>query len=211
MAQPNLQVTWVEHCAVGFRLLNLFHKISTVAQPNLQVAIPVTLPMPITVRQGYLEIKEVATKEVVTSLELLSPVNKRAGKGRDTYLTKREQILGSLTNFVEIDLLRSHQPMPIIDRGIQSHYRILVSRGKQRPKADLYAFNLQHPILRFPLPLRAEDSEPIVDLQTLLTSIYDLGSYDLKIDYSQEPVPKLSENDAAWANALLREQGLRSV
>ena len=78
----------------------------------------VTLPMPITVRQGYLEIKEVATKQVVTAIEILSPVNKRAGKGRDAYLSKREDILGSLTNFVEIDLLRSHEPMTIFNKGI---------------------------------------------------------------------------------------------
>ena len=170
--------------------------------------ITVTLPMPITVRQGYLEIKEVATKNVVTSIEVLSPVNKRMGKGRDADLTKREQILGSSTNFVENDLLRSGKPMPIVNQGIKSNYRILVSRGERRPQADLYAFNLQNKIPSFPLPLRAEDSEPVIDLQDLLTGIYDIGSYDLKIDYSQEPVPRLSKKDTAWADMLLRQQGL---
>jgi len=137
-------------------------KISTSNPTAVAVAAPtaepitVTLPMPITVRQGYLEIKEVATKKVVTSIEVLSPVNKRMGKGRDAYLMKREQILGSLTNFVEIDLLRSGKHMPIVNKGIKSHYRILVSRGQQRPKADLYAFNVQNKIPSFPLPLRAE-------------------------------------------------------
>lgn len=179
-----------------------------VAAPTVE-PITVTLSMPITLRQGYLEIKEVATKKVVTSIEVLSPVNKRMGKGRDAYLTKREQILGSSTNFVEIDLLRSGKQMPIVNQGITSHYRILVSRGQQRPQAYLYAFNLQNQIPSFPLPLRAEDSEPVIDLQDLLTGIYDIGSYDLKLDYSQEPVPRLSKKDTAWAKAVLQQQGYR--
>jgi len=177
--------------------------------PSTTEPIAVTLPVPITVRQGYLEIKEVATKEVVASIEVLSPVNKRSGKGREIYLKKRDRILGSLTNFVEIDLLRSGSTMPILDCDIESDYRILVSRGNLRPKADLYAFNLANQIPSFPLPLRDEDPEPIIDLQSLLTGIYDIGGYDLKIDYRQDPVPPLSENDVSWANALLQHQGLR--
>ena len=189
--------------------------ISTPAASQATVAasptapVTVTLPMPITIRQGYLEVKEVATQEVVTALEVLSPANKRAGKGRNVYLTKRERILGSLTNFVEIDLLRSGEAMPILDAEISSHYRVLVSRGDRRPQADLYAFNLQDRIGCFPLPLRAEDSELAIDLRALLDRIYDVGGYDLKIDYRAEPVPQLSKKDAAWADTLLCQQGLR--
>jgi hypothetical protein len=116
--------------------------------------ITVTLPIPITIREGYLEIQEVATKEVVTAIEILSPANKRGGKGREIYLEKREKILDSSTNFVEIDLLHRGQRMPILNQNIQGHYRILVSRRKQRPRADLYAFNIQNKIPEFPLPLR---------------------------------------------------------
>ncbi|NEO51856.1 MAG: DUF4058 family protein [Okeania sp. SIO3B5] len=171
--------------------------------------ITVTLPIPITIRQGYLEIQEVATKEVVTTIEILSPSNKKGGKGREIYLEKREKILDSLTNFIEIDLLRRGQRMPISNHKNKSHYQILVSRVKQRPRADLYAFNIQNKIPEFPLPLRPEDTEPIIDLQALLTNIYDVGSYDLKIDYTQKPVPKLSENDATWADTWLRQEGIR--
>lgn len=170
--------------------------------------ITVTLPIPITIRQGYLEIQEVATKEVVTTIEILSPSNKRGGKGREIYLEKREKILDSLTNFIEIDLLRRGQRMPISNQNIKSHYRILVSRGKQRPRADLYAFNIQNKIPEFPLPLRPEDTELIIDLQALLNNIYDVGSYDLKIDYTQKPVPELSEKDAVWAETWLQQQTL---
>jgi hypothetical protein len=172
--------------------------------------IKVTVPVPFPRREGYLEIMERETKELITVIEILSPPNKRAGKGRKIYEAKREDILGSRTNLVEIDLLQRGLKMPILEKDIDSHYRILVCPGNRRPFADLYAFNVQNPIPAFPLPLRSPDPEPIINLQELFTEIYDVGSYDLKIDYRNwEVIPALSEADTIWANALLRDRGLR--
>ena len=182
---------------------------------NVVVAAPVVkpvtvnLPMPETVRESYLEIRDVATKEVVTVIEVLSPKNKRSGEGRIAYDKKRLKILGSASNLVEIDLLRNGRPMDILDNHIQSDYSILVSSFKQRPKADLYAFNLKENIPKFPLPLREGDKEPTVNLNELINGIYDRASYDLVIDYSQEPVPKLSKENKVWADEVLKEKGLR--
>ncbi|MBR8836351.1 MAG: DUF4058 family protein [Stigonema ocellatum SAG 48.90 = DSM 106950] len=186
-------------------------------QSNIAVASPpatpvtVTVPIPEEVREAYLEVREVGTGEVVTVTEVLSPKNKRSGEGRNAYESKRQQILGSSSHLVEIDLLRRGQPMPILNNNIQTSYRILVSRSNQRPRADLYPFELQHPIPSFPLPLRRKDTEPIVDLQVLLHGVYDRAGLDLAINYTREPVPPLSEVDAAWANELLQQQGLREV
>ncbi|MEK0195783.1 DUF4058 family protein, partial [Microcoleus anatoxicus] len=88
-------------------------------------------------------------------------------------------------------------------------YRILVSRANQKPLGDLYLFNLPDMIPQFPLPLRGGDTEPIVDLQGLLGGIYDRAAYDFRIDYTASAVPPLSEADAAWADSLLRDKGLR--
>ena len=190
-------------------------KVSEPEKINIAVAEPatkpqkVTVPVPESIRRGYLEIREVSTKEVVTVIELLSPVNKRPGKGRETYNNKREQIFGSRTHFVEIDLLRMWEPMLIFAGGIESDYRILVSRGETRPSADLYAFNLQEKIPAFPLPLRSGDTEPLLDLQWLLNQVYDRAGYDLKLDYTLKPVPPLSETDTVWADNLLKEIELR--
>lgn len=171
--------------------------------------IVVEIPMPQEVRERYLEIKEVGTGEVITTLELLSPTNKRLGKGRQQYEEKRLAVLGSLTHLVEVDLIRAFPPLPIRGNIQPSLYRILVSRANQRPKAALYAFNLPARIPSFPMPLHLEDAEPLVDLQVLLNQVYDRASYDLAIDYTQEPVPPLSDTDAVWANAWLQEQKLR--
>lgn len=172
-----------------------------IAQPIL-----VDLPMPEVVRQGYLEIRNVATSEVVTVMEVLSPTNKRPGEGRRTYEAKRQTILASPTNLVEIDLLRQWPPIVQLPEQIKTHYRILVSASVNRPRASLYAFNLQEPIPAFPLPLRAGESEPIVNLQRLLGDIYDQSGYDLVIDYDEEPVPPLSKEEAEWLVNWLEQQ-----
>jgi hypothetical protein len=167
----------------------------------------VRVPMPLTVRQGYLEVREVTTKEVVTAIELLSPINKRSGRGRQTYESKREQVLSSATHFVEIDLLRAYEPMAMFGAEEPSDYRILVSRSEQRPIASLYAFSVQTVIPAFALPLRVGDLEPTVDLQGLLNEIYDKSGYDLKLDYRAEPVPPLANGETAWANERLNQAG----
>jgi len=171
----------------------------------IQVAVPMVEEM----RQGYLKIRNVATGEVITVVELLSPTNKRPGKGRAEYEDKRLQILSSRVNLVEIDLLRDGEPLQIFGNGHHTAYRILVSRARRRPDADLYAFGIREPIPAFPLPLARGDDEPPVDLQTLLRDVYDRAGYDLAVDYRGEATPPLQGDDAAWADALLRERGLR--
>jgi len=207
--------------------------VAVAAPPSLPVK--VTLPLPKTVKEWYLEVRDVATGAVITVIEILSPKNKKAGPGRSSYETKRQKILDSLTHLIEVDLLRKGRIMPMDrscprapthvaagqasdrvgvsghDQKIQTHYRILVSRSSTRPKADLYAFNVRDRIPVIPLPLTTEsDPEPMIPFQELLHTVYDRGSYDLVIDYSCEPVPKLSKADAVWADGVLKEQGLRT-
>jgi hypothetical protein len=144
----------------------------------------VQVKMPWEVKERYLEVREVATKELVTVIEVLSPTNKRAGEGRSLYEAKRIKILTSMTNLVEIDLLRSGKPM-MVQGAPQSQYRILVSRASDRPDADLFAFDIQEVIPHFPVPLRGEIPEPTVDLQTILNDTYQRGRLDLLIDYQR--------------------------
>jgi len=156
----------------------------------LERPIPVELPLPDRVRQRYLEVRDATTHEVVTAIEILSPVNKRPGEGREQYERKRRQVLGSLTSLVEIDLLRAWEPMPM-SLAPASHYRILVSRGWERPGAQLYPFNLNEPIPEIPIPLRAGEAEPVLNLGEALAKVYDEVRYDLRIDYTAAPEPPL--------------------
>jgi Protein of unknown function (DUF4058) len=147
----------------------------------------VTLPMSEERQEGYLEIREVATGRVVTSIEVLSPTNKRAGNGRNAYIAKRQKVLSSQTHLIEIDLLKAGKPMDLLDAPPRSDYCILVSRSDQRPQATLHGFNLNQPIPVIYIPLEAEDQEPPLDLNQILNEIYDQAGFDLTIDYSQPP------------------------
>ena len=96
--------------------------------------------------------------------------------------------------------------MPVVGAQVQSDYRILVSRGIQRPRASLIAFSLRQPIPAFPLPLLPGDDEPEVALNRILHMLYRRARFDLRLDYAQPPIPPLAETDAAWAQALLTAQ-----
>jgi hypothetical protein len=178
-------------------------RVEPYAAPIQGQLLTVQVPIPDVVEEGYLEVREVVSGEVVTALELLSPTNKRPGESRRQYESKRLTILGSLTHLVEIDLIRAYEPMLVYGDGRHSHYRILVSRSNRRPQADLYTFNVQDPIPTFKLPLRQGDEEPTVDVGQLLHELYDRAGYDLSVNYRLAPVPPLEGEDAAWAAQLL--------
>jgi hypothetical protein len=180
-----------------------------VAPPKVK-PLTITIPQPETIKEWYLQVKDVETKQVITVVEILSPKNKKVGEGRHKYLTKRERVLMSLTHFIEIDLLRKGEIMPMnISEEIKTDYRIIISRSDRRPQAELYAFNLAQEIPSIPLPLKPEDEEPLIPLQTLLHSIYERGSYDLAINYQKQSLADLSEDDKMWVDNLLIEKGLR--
>jgi len=163
----------------------------------------VEVPVNDQVSENFLEVREVATGKLVTLLELLSPVNKLHDEGREQYLRKRGNVLLSFTNLIEIDLLRAGDPMPLVNPAVKSDYRILVSRGWERPKAQLYPFSVRQPIPAFPLPLLKQDESPDVDLGQILRALYDRARFDLRLDYTQPPVPPLEDEDAEWAKQLL--------
>lgn len=173
--------------------------VVTVPQP-----VQVTLPMGDEVREAYLEVKDVATQNVVTAIEILSPTNKR-GEGRQKYLNKRQKVLNSQTHFVEIDLLLQGEVMPFLHNSVASNYRILVSRSQQRPSADLYPFDLRDRIPNFPLPLKSGESEPGVDLQDLIEDVYQRSGYDYFLNYQEDLNLPLTEAEQQWIRSTLTQ------
>jgi hypothetical protein len=164
----------------------------------------VTLPMPVQIRESYLEIRDIETGDVITSIEVLSPANKRSGEGRRAYEFKRQTVLGSQTHLIEIDLLRSGHPMPMMGSIQTTNYRILVSQSQQRPHAQLYGFNVEQPIPIIPIPLKLGEGDLDLDLQQLLTNIYDQARYARRIDYQTKPIPALLEPSQTWAIGLIQ-------
>ena len=168
----------------------------------------VEVPVPDEVTERYLEIRDSEFDQVVTVIEVLSPGNKQPGsKGFVEYNEKRETVLSTRTSLVEIDLLRTGLRPPISGPMPESDYRILVHRGWERRSGRLYPFDLYDAIPAIPLPLKRDEEEPLLDLNTLLHTLYDQTVYSLRIDYSKPPTPPLDEADAAWASDLTRGQG----
>ncbi len=188
----------------------LIYGVTPLAEPWLP-ALPLTVLLPTFEerRESYLEIRTADDHRLVTVLELLSPSNKGPGKGRAKYLKKRDAVLDSDANLVEIDLLRAGEAMPLASKTPASEYRLLVSRERQRPRADLFVFGVRDPIPAFPLPLLPGDDEPVIDLNSIVHALYDLAGYDLRLDYRFDPDPPLTEDASAWADQLLRSAGLR--
>lgn len=171
---------------------------STLPQPT-----KVAVPVPEEVTERYLEVRSTKTNAVITVIEILSPKNKRSGGGREAYESKRQKILASTTNFIEIDLLRGGESMSILGAAIKDYY-ILVSRGYRRPEADLYTFAIQEAIPAFPVPLKQNEQEAIIDLQKLLNDVYQRARFDLAIDYSTPLKPLLSQENNLWVQEIIR-------
>lgn len=172
-------------------------------------SLTVTLPLPLEIKEGYLEIREVATGKVITVIEVLSPTNKKTKEGRKAYLQKREELLKSDTNLVEIDLIITGDKMPILTNIPETDYRILIARSHLLPSAQLFAFTVRESISNFPIPLQPGEQDIELNVQDLLLGIYERARFDLTIDYNQNPVPDLLVKDREWMDLLLREQGRR--
>ncbi len=164
----------------------------------------VQLPTRLEVRERYLEVRELGTDALITVIELLSPSNKRTGKGRVAYEEKRQRVLDSASHFVELDLLRGGGAMRMVGALSDWDYRILISRSQERPDADLYGFVLQESIPGFPLPLKVGEAEPWVELQPILNGVYDRAGYKYRLNYRQ-PVspPALLAVNQAWVDQIL--------
>jgi hypothetical protein len=166
--------------------------------------IEVEVPL-VEITETYLEIRSLPARKIVTTIEVLSPTNKQSPKGRADYLAKRDEIFNSKTHLVEIDLLRTGEPMPIVGEGIQSDYRVFISRWEQRPRARLLAFDLPQKLPTIEVPLLKEDPSPALDLSAVLHDLYQRARYDLWNDYTVPATPPVSAPHADWAHKCIEQ------
>ncbi len=144
---------------------------------------------------------------LVTSIEVLSPSNKRRNtEGWQEYERKRQAMLLGRANLVEIDLLRGGDKMPMLDPWPDSPYTLLVCRQVSAPYCRVWPAHFQRRLPVIPVPLLDPDPDLTLDLQPLLDSIYVLGRYDERIDYARPLTPALSDADAAWVRDQLKNR-----
>lgn len=156
----------------------------------------------------WVEIRDVARRNLVTAIEFLSPTNKR-GEGRREYLAKRQRLLLSPAHLLEIDLLRRGRRVPMQSALPPAPYFVFLSRAGKRPLTDVWPIGLDHPLPAVPVPLLEGDADVQLDLQLAVTTVYEVCRYDLLIDYQRAPEVPLPAEAAAWAEARLRVAGLR--
>jgi hypothetical protein len=77
-------------------------------------------------------------------------------------------------------------------------YYVLVSRVEERLDAGLWPIRLRERLPIIPIPLRPPHADAQFDLQEVLHRIYDAAGYEDDI-YQGQPQPRLSPEDAAWA------------
>jgi hypothetical protein len=114
-------------------------------------------------------------------------------------------VLKSNAHLSELDLLRGGERLPTNEPVPPADYYVFVCREHRRPRAELYPWSLRQPLPIIPMPLKDGDPDVALDLQTLITTVYDQACYDISLDYRRPVEPPLREEDAAWAQQLLEE------
>jgi hypothetical protein len=156
------------------------------------------IPLPMTVRQSYLTIRSREGREIVTVIELLSPWNKAPREGAGEYLSKRLEVLRSSANLVEIDLLRGGRRLPTEEPLGPFDYHAFVSRPDRRPEVDVYSWRLADRLPTIPIPLAGSDPDVPLELQELLSTIYDRGGYEDVLNYRAAIDPPLPPDGEQW-------------
>ena len=165
---------------------------------------PLKIPIlePVEVRLTSVEVRVADDNELITSIEILSPVNKRE-PGLVKYRHKRQQLRQAGVHLLEIDLLRrgtrplAHPRIPDVP------YLITLTRS-HAGQVEVWPVKLQDTLPIVPVPLRSPDPDVPLALSPALAAIYDEAAYELSVDYGQPPPPPdLSAEDAAWLEDLL--------
>lgn len=171
---------------------------------------PLTLEtfIPHKVPQTRIEIRQVGSLRLVGVIEFLSPVNKR-GRGRRKCLVKRNEILASSAHLMEVDLLRRGYRVPMVQSLPQAPYFVILSRARQRPKVEVWPIQMDEACPTVPVPLADGDADIPLNIQAALEEAYESGGCDIAINYEDEPEPRWSDAERAWAEQRLAQLGFR--
>jgi hypothetical protein len=178
--------------------------VGTGAGARIAAPVQVLIDGPDTFSQPHVVIRDTASLEVVTFLEILSPINKSpaTSRARSDFLRKRDEVIFSRTNWVEIDLLRAGERPPEV-RGAGDFY-VLVKRPGSNI-ADVWPAGLRDRLPTIGVPLRDDADDVPLDLQTMLDQVWTDGRYADLVNYAgPPPPPALDAADARWAAEQIR-------
>lgn len=167
---------------------------------------PVTVSLP-KIRIKSVEIRDTAQNQLITSIEILSPVNKRE-PGITDYRKKRQRLRQAGVHLLEIDLLRRGRRYLTHSNIPKRSYLVTLIRGAGHV-AKAWPIKLQDKLPVVPVPLHHPDPEVPLDLGAVLNAIYDEAAYDLSIDYTlPPPPPSLTAEEEVWLDTQLKSTGI---
>ncbi len=161
---------------------------------------------PLEIREARIEILDSYNgMKLVTVIEVVSPTNKAAGPGRESYEQQQREILQRDCHFVEIDLQRRGRHVLTIPewraQELQPYdYLVCVNRWPQRHRYTLYARRLRQRLPRIRIPLADPDPDVPLDIQAALEQVYLEGRYMRRVRYDEPCEPPLEAADQQWAN-----------
>ena len=155
-----------------------------------------------------MQIRDAAGNELVTSIELISPTNKR-NPGLGLYRQKRDRLQRAGVHLLEIDLIRRGTRPGADEDWPTSNYVMSLIR-RHHAQAEMWPLSVRDRLPVLPVHLRAPDPDVPLDLPTALATIYDEAYYATTLDYTAlPPEPPLSEDDTRWVDEVLRQAGWR--
>jgi hypothetical protein len=178
-------------------------ELQPAASPRGTTAPTIELPGYEEVPQLSIEILDVATRQLVTVIEILSPANK-LGAGAREYHERRLALSRALVHLVEIDLLRVGTRIGLQGTPPSAPYYAYLSRWERRPFTQVWAIQLREPLPTIPVPLLSPDPDISLDLQAAIDACYELVEYEAFLLYDAPiPPPDLPPDDAAWVASRL--------
>ncbi len=150
----------------------------------------------------------------VTAITFVNPWNRVHGPGRAAYERRRAWARADGFNLVEIDLVRTGDPVvpspraSLPDAIASAEYRVAVTRASSGGTIELYPLPLRSRLPKFRIPLRQREADVVLDLQSLIDQVWD-GRRSWRALYARGCHPPLGEDDSQWADGLLRAAALR--
>ena len=144
--------------------------------------------------------------QLVTSLELLSPFNKRSGEGLEQYRIKRGNLLRAEVHLIEIDLLRGgiHPASEVNYPPLEADYFLFVNRAGARRISEIWPVALNERLPVIPVPLLEPDPDVPLDVNGAIHAVYHRARYEWRIKYQRPvPPPELRPAMVEWVRGVL--------
>lgn len=152
--------------------------------------------------QKFVDVVDARYRRIVTTIEVLSPANKRPGRDREAYLEKRRASLFHEINLVEIDLLLGGRRLPLEGELPDGDYFAFVTDVQRTDLCQVYAWSVRDRLPTIGVPLSPHAPAVPLDLAEAFNLNYERGRCERTTPYDRPPPRLLAQADRRWAEEL---------